>query len=122
MVGVIFVNAPSCTIGALRGLVGSSRAMTTMFTRPSGPINEGRVLAPPPIGMATGGCGVPICRPRSMGANRTLSVVGRVTPSIVIIITCNGVLPGRVLSTTGCNYMGNRTSLLPGCHNTSPVR
>lgn len=119
---MIFVNAPSFTIPYLRGLVSGGCSVTTIFARPSGGANEGRLLAPPPIGILTRRGDVSICRPTSLGGDSTTRVVADVGPSVVVIITCNGVLPPSILSVPGCNYVGIRTSLLPGCENTTPVR
>lgn len=119
---MVCVNAPSFTMPTLGTLTGSRRRIYTIFARPSGPEKEGVVVAPPSIGIYTRGLGVPICRPRAFGSNGPLRVVGGCGPSIVIITTCKGVLPGSILSSTGCNYVGLRNSLLPGCENTSPVR
>lgn len=119
---MIFVKAPSFTIPYLGELMSSNGRIINIFARPSGPGNEKCALAPPPIGIFTRRGNVPIFRPGDVHSKRTLRVLGELGPRLGIIATCNGVLPPRVLCLPGFYSVGVRTSLLPGCHKTTPVR
>lgn len=96
--------------------------MVKIIARPSEPIKEGGILAPPPMGIRTRGRNVPICRPRGVHRPRRLRGILTLGPSLIIATTFKRVLPGRLLSTPGFNYVGMRTSLLPRLHNNTPVR
>lgn len=122
LVEVVFVKAPSFSIKALRTLIRTKRRMYLMIDRPSGPGKHNGRVRPAPIGRTTVGRKVPICRPGGVHSPRYTRRLEGCGTSIVIIVTFNRVVPGRVLRVAPCKYVGMRTSLLPGCHKTTPVR
>lgn len=119
---MVFVKAPSFTIGALRGVVRTKRRIVLIIARPSGPGKHKGAVRFPPMGRYTISRKLRMFRPMGVQRSTDIRCLGGFTPSVVVITTFKRVLPGDVLSLPGCKYVGMRTSLLPGCHNTTPVR
>lgn len=119
---MVFVKAPSFSIKALRTVVRTKRRITLIIARPSGPGNHNGAVRCAPIGRYTLSRNVRMFRP--IGVERATGVrcLEGFGTSVVVIITFKRVLSGDVLSVPQCNYVGIRTSLLPGCENTTPVR
>lgn len=120
--GVVFVNAPRFSIPVLRTLLRRRCSIVTIIARPSHPMNEGGVLAPSPIGRTTLGRNLPICRPRGVSNSPRVRRLVTLGPSLVIATTCKRFLPIGLLGTPHFHSVGIRTSLLPGCHNNTPIR
>ena len=120
-VRIVFMGTPQFAKTILESLLGSSYAVSAVFTQPDRPAGRGHKVVVPPVKKLALERSIPVIQPDALKSTEAMEKLAGVLPDLIIVAAFGLILPPEVLSLPKFACLNVHASLLPRHRGPSPV-
>ncbi len=120
---IVFMGTPEFAVPSLHALIQQpGYTVTGVFTQPDKPVGRKQILTPPPVKELALQYNIPVFQPKSLKNEKTVEILGKLNPDVIVVAAYGKILPKSVLSFPQYGCINVHASLLPKYRGAGPIQ